>query len=513
MPLINTREFTPLPDTVQSNAPFSHKVSLGTLQGDARIWFKKEMPNPAVAKIEILAQEFFRLLLPDQPETRLAQNEDTGAFFILSEKVLGYHDLPTNEANKFADGTYRGLGQVMLISMFVREIDLKNGNLGLDDRGRVIKIDGDWSFAGLSEGRFPTPQYQYSLTAEAVESLPYPKDFYTFNWLDLTQNNIHSITSEIVNPALSQAPQFRAEINQAMLKICLIPDSFIDKFVDAYMPAGADRFVTLIKARRDELRLSALQNRSFQDYLNSSQVGVDALNFIEQMKSFQVNGRNLLRLRIGDDLNREVQMGVRFLITPVSQCSVLLDAMQKIPLGDASQCELLLKEIQTYKVSDNDYLLNRYVMEKALLIRDCSNLDELLAIKAELYNVLSFVKSPEVLAVKQSIKKMREEASFFSIGTWGRANLVERALCNTPLIERLHVVTKEGAPNALQEALASYSLFGITNVVYKNEQNEIDISKSAETFRLLKEKFTKVITEPVSSVNSHIEQGTKQPKP
>ena len=43
----------------------------------------------------------------------------------------------------------------------------------------------------------------------------------------------------------------------------------------------------------------------------------------------------------------------------------------------------------------------------------CSNLDELLAIKAELYNVLSFVKSPEVLAVKQSIKKMREEASFF----------------------------------------------------------------------------------------------------
>ena len=108
---------------------------------------------------------------------------------------------------------------------------------------------------------------------------------------------------------------------------------------------------------------------------------------------------------------------------------------------------------------------------------------------------------------------MREEASFFSIGTWGRANLVERALCNTPLIERLHVVTKEGAPNALQEALASYSLFGITNVVYKNEQNEIDISKSAETFRLLKEKFTKVITEPVSSVNSHIEQGTKQPKP
>lgn len=111
----------------------------------------------------------------------------------------------------------QALGQVLVVAMFLQETDLKNGNIGLDDQSRVAKIDGDWCF---SEGRIKN---KYGLTPSAIASLPYPKDFHAFNWLDLVKEGIASPTSEIVNPELRHpelrnAPQFQAEVNQAIMK-------------------------------------------------------------------------------------------------------------------------------------------------------------------------------------------------------------------------------------------------------------------------------------------------------
>lgn len=289
MPELNIHDFTYLGKITGTNIKYSHKVDRGHLAGNSKRWIRKEMQDPATAKLEILAQEFFRVIIPHQPETRIAKNNTMGTYYILSEEVEGYGNLPHGQASNFTNGTFTGLGQVLLTSMFLQEIDLKNGNIGLDKNNRVIKIDGDWCFAGLTYNK-----KMFEITPEALASLPYPEDYYTFNWLDLINKEMAVSTSRIINADTSNALQFRNEVNQAILKICLLPNEFINAFVDAYMPAGGERFIQLITRRRDELLASALKNKSFNDYLKKPQAICDREDILIQMKSFQTGGEFII---------------------------------------------------------------------------------------------------------------------------------------------------------------------------------------------------------------------------
>lgn len=110
MPLKDIRtEFTPAVSAhVSSSAAFSHNISRGTLNGSNKTWIKKEIRKPNLAKSEILAQEFFRLIIPHQVETRLFENTALGTHYILSEEVPGYKKLPRNEGANFSNGVYTG---------------------------------------------------------------------------------------------------------------------------------------------------------------------------------------------------------------------------------------------------------------------------------------------------------------------------------------------------------------------------------------------------------------------
>ena len=72
------------------------------------------MESGSVASLEVLAQEFFRLIAPSQPETRIACHPNLNTFFVLSEEIIGYKPLPTNSPKKFTQGSYPGLGQIMI---------------------------------------------------------------------------------------------------------------------------------------------------------------------------------------------------------------------------------------------------------------------------------------------------------------------------------------------------------------------------------------------------------------
>lgn len=279
----------------------SHEVSrVQEKGGQGPVWIKKELNQPGaspeeqaenmdVARSEVLAQEFFRLLIPHQPATQLAKTKDANNYFILSQEVQGYKPLPQNQQKNFTNNTYTGLGQAMLVSMFLQEIDLKNGNIGLDDQNRVIKIDGDWCFAERRMGE--TGQNKYQLTEQAIAGFPNPTGFNTFNWLDITQHGVKQRGSNLVNPAeLSVHAQFRAEVNESMLKICLLPDSLIETYVSAYIPVDEDRdyFIQLIQSRREALRNSAVLNPSFNAYMDSKAAKEVAQNFIGEIKAFKV---------------------------------------------------------------------------------------------------------------------------------------------------------------------------------------------------------------------------------
>lgn len=293
----------------------THGLSTGTFIDSDKTWFFKKIQNAEVpalkledeTRMEWLSQEFFRLLIPHQPETRLVVRRDypIPTYYITTEAVPGYKQLPQHTPLCFGDGTYRGLGQALIISMFLEEVDLNNGNIGLDKNNRVIKLDGGWCFTAnrrLEGKRYPASSF--NLSTNAIEQSPIPVDFYTHNWLDYRYKGKNMPAPRIVRAALSSNPLYRAEVNEALLKIALLPDSFIERFVKTYMPDSGLRFLdsnapvgekgktlaTLIKERRDTLTRSALQNTSFQSYLSNSHADAHTEELIAHMRTFQTHG-------------------------------------------------------------------------------------------------------------------------------------------------------------------------------------------------------------------------------
>ncbi|MBA2710668.1 MAG: hypothetical protein H0U57_08775 [Tatlockia sp.] len=292
MIIYNIDDFTPS-KTLSSNPDnkFTHIVYKGSLKGSDKIWFCKEIKDPATAKLELLAQEFFRLIIPHQPETRLAWHAGTGVYYVLSEEVPGFHKLPFEQMSQFYNGIFCGLGKAMVVAILLQEIDFKNGNVGLDQFNRVIKIDGDWCFAENRRGWTSNDIESYTISPETIEYLPYATNYSYTNWLDLTPGNS---SSQIINPHLIYSDCFRAEVNQAILQICLVPNFFIENLVDTYMPVAGQRFIDLIKNRRDELASSALKNNSFKTYLNTSAAIFASDLIFQQMKSFKVGDKTII---------------------------------------------------------------------------------------------------------------------------------------------------------------------------------------------------------------------------
>jgi hypothetical protein len=70
-------------------------------------------------------------------------------------------------------GRFTGLGQVVVTAIFLNETDLKQGNMGVDEQQRIIKIDSDHCFAQLSHH----PKIN-TITAEVIATLPIPPSPY-----------------------------------------------------------------------------------------------------------------------------------------------------------------------------------------------------------------------------------------------------------------------------------------------------------------------------------------------
>lgn len=293
MPFQNLNEVFTTQYKPNIQAKYSHKVSIGNLNDSEKTWYCKKMKNFTEAVFEIVGQEFFRLIIPHQPETKLLHDPKKNLYYILSEEVKGYKQIPDNPKH-FTNGVYTGLGQVLVCAAFLQEIDLKNGNIGLDNQGRIIKIDGDWCFAQGRLGNDAEQNIQYNFTTETIDSFPYPKDFYAFNWLDIVKSGVKQQESLMIEPELSTSPSFRREINQALLKIMLTPDKFIENYINAIVPKGGQRLINFIKNKKIELRISAQNNTSFQEYLTTSQAETDANDLITHINSFITNNEKVI---------------------------------------------------------------------------------------------------------------------------------------------------------------------------------------------------------------------------
>lgn len=447
----------------------THMFTEGAFPGHSSNWIVKIADNPVIARHEVLAQEFFRLFIPHQPQTRIAKDEKD--YFVCSEKVESYKSLPYGEGKLFEDGTYTGLGQAILVAVFLQEVDLKNGNIGLDKDGRVIKIDGDQCLASLLDERL-----HFSLTPEVIANLPSKGDFAANNWLDDKRTNSFFLPSKILNPiALSKNDLFRGEINQATLKICLMPDEFIEKFVEFYIPEeneiSRNSYIDLIKNRRNTLKLSAVQNDSFRHYLYKPEAQDDAKSFLEQMRNFQVGGVSVLSIdhalavnstltelqsastlpmltllneQLENAINLEEQPEVD--LTPLEELEQLI-----VQLGDLKNTvEQEQRELEKRKKSELNHIFNIYIQIKK---------QELLVLEAPSSQVQAykgFLKEKIIPVLEEYISHLQESntpfrGSFPKESEWTDFNFTEAAIAKEGMnIIKLMVDNKV----ALEEARA-----------------------------------------------------------
>ncbi len=277
---------------VVSAVKMSHTVDKGTIPDSSAVWYRKELESPAKARREWLAQEFLRLIIPNQVETRLAYNPVSNVYYILSKEVPGFKPLPENEQAKFNDGTYKGLGCIIVGAYFVHEADLKNGNIGLGNDKVVYKIDGDWSFASMrSNAQFP--KHTGGINAAQINRLPFPMTYKAHNWLDLYIEGSLASASDIVASDIGNSAQFQQEKLETLFKLLLVPDAYFKQFVDTFIPAGAAEYSDFLIERRTTLLKQAPRIQGFTEYLeaNKDKLREMAYAFQEQMKSFVVQGQ------------------------------------------------------------------------------------------------------------------------------------------------------------------------------------------------------------------------------
>jgi hypothetical protein len=390
MPVFNMSTFTP--EGNPSKNYNNKEVVRGKLEGSAKDWlcesfYKSTVSLTIIEKRQLLAREFMRVIAPYQPETRLAKNVDNGSYSMLSEiipEAEEFSGLPINKAQQFVNGTFTGLGQVVAVSMVLQNINLGYKSLALDKEKRVI-IKNTWCF---DHHWHSEPKH---LNQDAIEELPYPPYYYRPRyWFDFGISGRGGFISEFLSRELCTCKPFRDEVNQAILKMCLMPPSFIDKLVYACIDEEREQrqLSKLIKGYRKDLINAVLINKSFNEYIKSAElVNQDINELLTQMKSFQVGGIDVYlnederqqlmddfiqpNIKIDDYLKAQplltLSQGIKECEALIAYCTTLIGdlkltndvgMMRDVNSFSANLKDLVQKPMKRDKNADVEYLRN-----------------------------------------------------------------------------------------------------------------------------------------------------------
>ncbi len=256
---------------------------------------------------ELIAQELLRLFIPRQPKTRLVYDEKNDCEYVMSKQVSGYRSLETVSREELKQGIktgkYTGLGEIQIMALFLNEIDLKFDNMCLNDLNQIVKIDGDRCFAQINGFQ----SAKYAITEKDITALPFIKDYYAYNWLDLIEYEMMAKdiylpikkTSRSLDIEMVSNAGFRAEINKTMFKIMMMPDQLLADFIACYPVTDsqlADLYEELIE-RKEQIAHAATRNQSFCEFISGMEAVNVAHDFVEELRSFHTMGKHQLPMK------------------------------------------------------------------------------------------------------------------------------------------------------------------------------------------------------------------------
>ncbi len=160
--------------------------------------------------------------------------------------------------------------------LFVNDTDAHQGNIGVDAKGRFIKIDGGWGFAHTDDSLKYNP-----LTEAMLNQLPHQPDDFDGEWFDSSK--------------MSSNPKFRHEVNNGILRIITLSDTFLKVFVDSYITDSGTNTLLYheLLLRKTALKSIALKNNSFMSYLQTEQCVIDYANHVHCLKQFKTIGKSV----------------------------------------------------------------------------------------------------------------------------------------------------------------------------------------------------------------------------
>ncbi|WP_342220531.1 hypothetical protein [Rickettsiella endosymbiont of Miltochrista miniata] len=310
---------------LENHGGFSHDVFLTEkIKNGHRksIWYIKYLgSNRNEAIIETLAQEFYRLIYPQQPKTRRAISKTkTGMleYHVLSKKISDFNEqfflFPKNH-QLVLDRGITGLPTVQALALCTNEVDLKAGNVGVDAYGHVIKIDGGLSFIKLN------PRFKYlhegknlDITQADLEALPNLVNYEACNWLQQIQWSLKKKRAIKKEPTeldkkINQSPDFKNELYQTILRIISLPDELIQFFTQSYIANGDDvkRFSGFIIARKLQLALAAEQIPAFNKYRQSNRAREEIVNFLKYLRNFKTMRKSFLLSEFEDQYKMNIE--------------------------------------------------------------------------------------------------------------------------------------------------------------------------------------------------------------
>jgi hypothetical protein len=186
---------------------------------------------------------------------------------------------------------YTGLGEVLVAALFLRENDMHLGNIGVDKNGRIVKIDGGFIFVSNKKA-----------TAADIAALPMLSESYPDNWIGIhyweeeADKSIFDPNAVLTSEQIRDLPAFRREVNQMLLKICLLPDELIRKMIFLYSAEESDakKITAFILRSKQEMGEAAKANAGFLSYLVSADAESDLKAYLLYLEQFKTTGKHYL---------------------------------------------------------------------------------------------------------------------------------------------------------------------------------------------------------------------------
>jgi len=278
------------------------------------------------ALIETITQELLRLVIPGQPKTAVVLNTTTTEgdghvkYWTRSKGIPNFRVF--NKQDDVLEAVIRGkrpgFGEACVLAWFVDNNDFKPNNLGVGSFGseqRIFTLDGELGFGHL---HFDRENAIYDdIGSIALTYLPRPMACHEpFNWVGYRVRSQDVPQDNCEFDQLIMSKPFHLEVNQAILKILLLSDEMLEKFINRYVveniripdeeefgdgknvPLRQFLLQTLIR-RRDKLQTAALANSYFCNFLASSAASDCLSTTLTYWQDFHTTGRLGLNLQPG----------------------------------------------------------------------------------------------------------------------------------------------------------------------------------------------------------------------